>query len=80
MWSSISYQPSFIKNRYSTSLRPGLTNVEIRQPESYNVLAISQMTLPVADPGFPVGRRPVGGHQPLTHTLFSKNVCKNERN
>ena len=39
----------------------------------------------VADPGFPVGgggggRRPVGGHQPPTHTLFSKNICENERN
>ena len=23
---------------------------------------------------------PLGGHQPLTHTLFGKNVCENERN
>ena len=31
---------------------------------------------------FPLGgRRPVGGgHRPLTHTLFGKNVCENERN
>ena len=26
------------------------------------------------------GRRPVGGRQPLTRTLFSENVCENERN
>ena len=30
---------------------------------------------------FPLGgRRPVGGSQPLTHTLFGKNVCENKRN
>ena len=35
----------------------------------------------VADPGFPVGgRRPVGGRQPPTRTLFSENICENERN
>ena len=26
------------------------------------------------------GRRPVGGRQPLMHTLFGKNVCEKERN
>ena len=35
----------------------------------------------VADPGFPVGGAPTSwGCRPLTHTLFSKNVCENERN
>ena len=33
--------------------------------------------IPVADPGFPVGG---GGCQPPTRTLFSENVCENERN
>ena len=32
--------------------------------------------IPVADPGFPVG----GGRQPPMRTLFSENVCENERN
>ena len=37
--------------------------------------------MPVADPGFPIGgRRPVGGRQPPTRTLFDENVCENERN
>ena len=36
----------------------------------------------MADPGFPIGGVPTrwGGRQPLTRTLFSENVCKNERN
>ena len=30
---------------------------------------------------FPLGgTNPLGGHWPLTHTLFGKNVCENERN
>ena len=34
----------------------------------------------VADPGFPVGgRRAVGGSQPPTQAIFSKNVCENKR-
>ena len=43
-----------------------------------------EVPIPVADPGFPVGgggTDPLGGGcQPLMHTLFSKNVCENERN
>ena len=37
----------------------------------------------VADPGFPIGgggADPLGGCQPLMCTLFSENVCENERN
>ena len=39
-------------------------------------------TSAVADPGFPIGggADPFGGCQPLTHTLFGKNICENERN
>ena len=34
-----------------------------------------------ADPGFPVGggAEPLGGRQPATWALFSKNVCENEK-
>ena len=40
----------------------------------------SQCSIPVADPGFPVGGvNLLGGHQPLTWVLFGENVCEKER-
>ena len=53
-----------------------------RFPLGCEIVVLRQLQA-VADPGFPVGgRRPVGGggRQPPTHTLFSENVCENERN
>ena len=54
-------------------------------PEFISISFEDEVDSAVADPGFPVGlgRRPVvgrGGRRPPTHTLFSKNVCENERN
>ena len=39
------------------------------------LLEREQSSVPVADPGFPVG-----GRQPPMRTLFGENVCENERN
>ena len=41
-----------------------------------------KLGMSVVDPGFPVGggHQPIGGCQPLTHTLFGEKVCENERN
>ena len=38
-------------------------------------------SIPVADPGFPVGggAEPLGGHQLPMQALFSENICENGR-
>ena len=48
----------------------------------YTYMVGRRLPLAVADPGFPIGGALTcwGGHQPPTHTLFGKNICKNERN
>ena len=63
-------------NRAMTQIHKLLPNPWLLGPAVIHSIA-------VADPGFPVGGgcRPVGGRrQPPTCTLFSKNVCENERN
>ena len=48
-------------------------------PLTSSLLKIRSLQWRIQD--FPLGGcQPIGGHQPLTCTLFGKNVCENERN
>ena len=49
--------------------------------EQDNAQTFKLLTMPVADPGFPIGGRgPVmGRHGPPMWALFGENVCENER-
>ena len=51
---------------------------------SVQTMGIMYLSVPVADPGFPVsggggGAKPFGGHQPPKRALFGENMCNNEK-